>query len=104
MKKQLLQYKFDTIKEITTLGLFHWDFRPNRRKREKPRRIPRLGETCKLIESDFKRSIYFLKINTTTLHVFESFGFSLAWSKIAKEYIFEGEKFTEKSVLLNYIT
>ena len=31
MKKWLLQYKFDTIKEITTLGLFHWDFRPNRR-------------------------------------------------------------------------
>jgi len=83
--------------------LFHWDFIPNRRKREKPR-IPRLGETCKLIESDFKRSIYFLKIDTTTFYVFESFVFSLAGLKIAKEYIFEGEKFTEKSVLLNYIT
>ena len=104
MKKWLLQYKFDTIKEITTLGLFHWDFRPNRRKPEKPRRIPRLGETCKLIESNFKRSIYFLKIDTTTLHVFESSGPSLAGLKIAKEYIFEDEKFTVKSVLLKYIS
>ena len=104
MKKWLLQYKFDTIKEITTLGLFHWDFRPNRRKPEKPRRIPRLGETCKLIESNFKRSIYFLKIDTTPLHVVESSGPSLAGLKIAKEYIFEGEKFTVKSVLLKYIS
>jgi len=45
-----------------------------------------------------------LKIDTTTFYVFESFVFSLAGLKIAKEYIFEGEKFTEKSVLLNYIT
>ena len=104
MKKWLLQYKFDTIKEITTLGLFHWDFRPNRRNSEKPRRIPRLGETCKLVESNVKSSIYFLKIDTTTLHVFEISGPSLAGLKIAKEYIFEHEKFIEKTTLLNYIS
>ena len=55
MKKWLWQYKLETIKDITTLGLFYWEFRPNRRKPEKPRRIPRVGEACKLIESSFKR-------------------------------------------------
>ena len=103
MKKWLFQYKLETIKDITTLGLFHWEFRPNRRKPEKPRRIPRLGETCKLIESSFKRSIYFFEIDDRTLHVYESSGFSLAGSNVAKEYIFEGEKFTEKNTLVNYI-
>jgi len=104
MGKWLIQYKFDTLKDITTLGLFHWEFRPNRRNLKKPRRIPRIGETNKLKESDFKRSIYFFEINPTTLHVFESSGFSLAGSIVAKEYIFEGEKFIEKSTLLNYIS
>ncbi|WOC40715.1 hypothetical protein [Polaribacter sp. HL-MS24] len=104
MKKWLLHYEFDTIKEITTLGLFHWDFKPNRRKREKPRRIPRVGGACKLIELSFKISIYFFEIDARTLHVYESLGFSLAGSNVTKEYIFEGEKFTEKSVLLNSIT
>ena len=102
MKKWLRQYKMDVIKDITTLGLFDWDFRPNRRKPEKPRSIPRLGETYNLIESDFKNSIYFLEIDVKTLHVFESSGFSLAGLRTAKEYSFEDEKFTEKRTLLKY--
>ena len=104
MKKWMFQYKLETIKDITTLGLFYWEFRPNRRKPEKPRRIPRVGEACKLIESSFKRSIYFFEIDDRTLHVYESSGFSLAGSNVAKEYIFEGEKFIEKNTLLNYIS
>jgi hypothetical protein len=51
MTKWLAQYKIDVIKDITILGLFHWDFRPNKRIPEKPRRVPRLGESTKLIES-----------------------------------------------------
>ena len=75
MKKWLLQYKLEIINYITTLGLFHWEFRPNRSKPEKPRRIPRVGS-----------------------------GFSMARSNVAKEYIFEDEKFIEKNTLLNYIS
>lgn len=104
MKKWLLQYKLDKLKDITTLGLFNWDFRPNRRKPEKPRRIPRLGETCKLIESGFKRSIYFFEIDATTLHVFESSGFSLAGQSIAKEFILTDNQFEEKQILLKMIS
>lgn len=103
MKKWLLQYKLEIINDITTLGLFHWEFRPNRRKPEKPRRIPRLGETCELIESGFKRSIYFFEIDATTLHVFESSGFSLAGQSIAKEYILTDNQFEEKRILLKMI-
>tara|TARA_B100000787_G_scaffold69242_1_gene50914 strand:- start:396 stop:572 length:177 start_codon:yes stop_codon:yes gene_type:complete len=57
-----------------------------------------------LIESSFKRSIYLFEIDATTLHVYESSGFSLAGSNVAKEYIFEGEKFIKKNTLLNYIS
>ena len=104
MKLWLKHYKADNMQKITKIGLFDWKFKPNRRNPEKPRRIPRLGETCKLIESGFKRSIYFFEIDATTLHVYESSGFSLAGSNVAKEYIFEGEKFIEKNTLLNYIS
>ena len=104
MTTWLFQYKLETIKDITTLGLFYWEFLPNGRKPEKPRRIPRVTEACKLIESSFKRSIYFFEIDDRTLHVYESSGFSLAGSNVAKEYIFEGEKFTEKNTLVNYIS
>ena len=104
MKKWLFQYKLEIIKDITTLGLFHWEFRPNRRKPEKPRRIPRVGEACMLIESSFKRSIYFFEIDATTLHVFESSGFSLAGSSIAKEFILTDNQFREKRILFKMIS
>ena len=104
MTKWLVQYKMDVITDITTLGLFHWDFRPNKRKPEKPRRVPRFGESTKLKESVRSYGIYFLEIDDKTLHVFESSGPSLAGLKIAKEYIFEDNKFVEKSTLLNYIS
>ena len=104
MTKWLAQYKIDVIKDITILGLFHWDFRPNKRIPEKPRRVPRLGESTKLIESVRSYGIYFLEIDDKTLHVFESSGPNLTGLKIAKEYIFEDNKFVEKSTLLKYIS
>lgn len=104
MAKWLAEYKIEVIKDITILGLFHWDFRPNKRKPEKPRRVPRLGESTKLKESVCSYGIYFLEIDNKTLHVFESSGSSLAGLKIAKEYIFEDNKFVEKNTLLNYIS
>ena len=104
MTKWLAQYKMDVIKDITILGLFHWDFRPNKRKPEKPRRVPSLGESTKLKESVCSYGIYFLEIDNKTLHVFESSGPNLTGLKIAKEYIFEDNKFVEKSTLLKYIS
>ena len=104
MTKWLVQYKMDVITDITTLGLFHWDFRTNKQKPEKPRRVLRFGESTKLKESVRSYGIYFLEIDDKTLHVFESSGPSLAGLKIAKEYIFEDNKFVEKSTLLNHIS
>ena len=104
MTKWLAQYKMDVIKDITILGLFHWDFRSNKRKPEKPRRVPRLGESTKLNESVRSYGIYFLEVDDKTLHVFESSGPNLTGLKIAKEYIFEDNKFVEKSTLLKYIS
>ena len=73
MTKWLVQYKMDVIKEITTLGLFHWDFRPNKRKPEKPRRVPRFGESTKLKESVRSYGIYFLEIDDKTLDKIEEY-------------------------------
>tara|TARA_B100000768_G_C11223519_1_gene351698 strand:+ start:840 stop:1196 length:357 start_codon:yes stop_codon:yes gene_type:complete len=104
MKLWLKHYKADDMQKITEIGLFDWKFKPNRRNPEKPRRIPRLGETCKLIESGFKRSIYFFEIDATTLHVFESTGFSLAGQSIAKEFILSDNQFREKRILFKMIS
>ncbi len=104
MKQWLIQFKYQELKEITTLGLFHWDFFPNKRKPEKPRRIPRLDDWVTLIDSSFKRSVYFLEVDAKTLHVFESSGISLAGFKITKEYILEAEKFVETRILMKMIS
>ncbi len=51
----------------------------------------------------FKRSIYFFEIDASTLHVFESSGFSLAGQSIVKEYILTDNQFEEKRILLKMI-
>lgn len=104
MKLWLKQYKAGDMHRITKIGLFDWRFSPNKHNPEKPRRVPRFGESTKLKESVRSYGIYFLEIDDKTLHVFESSGPSLAGLKIAKEYIFEDNKFVEKSTLLNYIS
>ena len=103
MKKWLLQYKFDTIKEITTLGLFHWDFRPNRRKPEKPRRIPKIGECLELEDLSFKHSVYFFQVDSKILHIYESSGISLGGLNIAHEYILQNNEFVQTKVLMKMI-
>lgn len=104
MQQWLIQYKSAEIKELTQIGLFHWNFFPNKRKPEKPRRIPRLDKWITLIDSSFKRSVYFLEVDANTLHVFESSGISLGGFKIAKEYILEDEKFVETRILMKMIS
>jgi len=104
MKRWLIQYKLDILKNLTTVGLFHWDYRPNKRKPEKPRRIPKLGQSVTLTEADFKIGVYFFEVDSKTLHVFETSGFTLAGFKIAKEYLFENKVFKEKRTLLKMIS
>jgi hypothetical protein len=103
MKLWLQQYKSEEMGEITEIGLFDWDFIPNRRLPEKPRRIPRIRDWKTLIDSSFQISIYFFEVNTYTLHVFESSGISLGGQSIAKEFILTDNQFEEKRILLKMI-
>jgi hypothetical protein len=103
MKLWLQVYKFDKMGGITKIGLFDWRFRPNKHNLEKSRRIPALKTWETLIDSSFQNSIYFLEINTDTLHVYESSGISLGGQSIAKEFVLTDNQFEEKKVLLKMI-
>jgi hypothetical protein len=103
MKLWLLQYKVSQQDTITQLGIFHWDFSHNRRNPNKPRRIPKIDFYEVLKEETFKRNIYFLEIDDTTLHVFESSGLALAGQSRVVEYALEHEIFIKKKVVLNMI-
>ncbi|WP_338410072.1 hypothetical protein [uncultured Flavobacterium sp.] len=93
MKLWLLQYKETQQDNITQLGIFHWEFLPNRRNPDKPRRIPRIDFFEVLKEETFKRNIYFLEIDDKTLHVFESSGLDLAGLNVAHKYDWDGKQF-----------
>jgi hypothetical protein len=101
MKLWLQQYKSEGMGEITKIGLFDWSFMPNKHNPEKPRRRPNLRSWEILIDSSFQRNIYFLEVNTDTLHVFEAAGFALMGNKYAFEYKLEKDLFikNEKSLL-----
>lgn len=104
MTKWLMQYKFDALNDITSVGLFDWDYRPNNQKLQKPFRVPKLGNSFEFIESDFNIGVFFYEDDSKTLHVFESFGYDLSGIKIAKEYIYENELFKENKTLLSMIS
>jgi len=103
MRTWLIQYKQDQKNTVTTIGLFHWEFRPNRRKPEKPRKIPRLDESLELKDLSFKHGVYFLEIDAETLHVFEFSGIALGGLNIAHEYVLEEEVFIKGKVLMKMI-
>ena len=103
MKKWLTQLKTPMLKEITIVGLFHWGYRPNKRKPEKPTRIPRLDENQRLFKSNVSREIYFLEIDRQTLHVYQNSGFSLAGSVTVKEFVLENNTFKVTKILFSMI-
>tara|TARA_Y100000385_G_scaffold945_1_gene1015 strand:+ start:303 stop:659 length:357 start_codon:yes stop_codon:yes gene_type:complete len=103
MQTWLIQYKQDQINPVTTIGLFHWGFRPNKRNPEKPRRIPIIDESLELKDLSFTHAIYFLEIDYKTLHVYVSSGISLGGLNIAHEYISEEEMFIKGKVLMKMI-
>jgi len=103
MQTWLLQYKQDQQNPLTTIGLFRWEFRPNKRKPEKPRRIPKIDKCIDLQDLSFKHKVYFLEIDTKTLHVYESSGIALGGLNIAHEYTLHEDEFAQTKVLFKMI-
>ncbi|MDA9312183.1 hypothetical protein OAE04_01255 [bacterium] len=103
MQIWLAQYANNQGNSLTTMGLFHWEFRPNKHKPEKLRRIPRIDMSMEIKNSSFKHAVYFLEIDAETLHVFESSGIALGGSNIAHEYALKEEVFIKGKVLMKSI-
>jgi hypothetical protein len=103
MRTWLIKYKQDQQNPLTTIGLFHWEFRPNRRMPEKPRRIPKIDECLEFEDLSFKHSVYFFQVDSKTLHVYESSGFSLAGLNSAHEYTLHEEELVQTKVLMKMI-
>ena len=103
MQSWLKQFKPNPKNPLTTIGLFHWEFRPNRRMPEKPRRFPKIGECLELEDLSFKHSVYFFQVDSKTLHIYESSGISLGGLNIAHEYILQNNEFVQTKVLMKMI-
>ena len=103
MRAWLSQFKQDQLNPIKKIGLFHWEFRTNRRNPEKPRRIPRIDEYVNLEDRNFRHEIYFHPFDEETLHVYESSGISLGGLNISHEYFLKDEKFLQTKILMKMI-
>jgi len=103
MRTWLIQYKQDQQNPLTTIGLFRWEFRPNKRKPEKPRRIPKIDKDIDLQDLSFKHKVYFLEIDSKTLYVYESSGIALGGLNIASEYILLDNEFVQTKILMKMI-
>jgi hypothetical protein len=99
----LIQYKKNDFSKLTKLGLFNWEYKLNRRNPDKPRRVPKIERFIDLNDLPFKQEIYFLEINTNTIHVYQCSGFSLAGQNIAQEFLYHESKFVAGKVLLKMI-
>lgn len=104
MRLWLIQYYDSNLNNISVIGLFHWKYSPNKRKPEKPRRIPRLDQWLIIDKKKSKSSIYFFQPSENKLHVFESTGLDLSGYKIAIEYDRVDNKFIKTQVLLKMIS
>ena len=104
MKKWLTQYFENGFSKITKLGVFHWEFRPNKRLPEKPRRMPRIDDWIELKSSSVNHSIYFHEVGLETLHVYEISGLTLAGYKVAYEYTWDGKEFLRGKKLFSMIS
>ena len=105
LMRQWLKYEIsERIEEITALGLFHWEYRPNRRNPNKPRRIPSIDQRVVLKDAKFKNAYYFLQIDARTLHVYQTSGFPKAGFSRAIEYVLEDESFVQKNTLMKMIS
>jgi len=77
---------------IGKIGLFEWELRTTKKKDQKIRKKPVIKEFEQFGKSS-DLNIYFFELNSTTLHVFESHGFSLSGTKIIYQYVLKNGKF-----------
>ena len=104
MRQWLQEHKKEQFHEVTKLGLFHWEYRPNRRNPNKPRRIPTIDQSVELKDAKFKRAYYFFQVDDTTLHVYQNSGFPLAGFGVATEYVFKDDVFVATKTLMKMIS
>jgi hypothetical protein len=93
MKLWLFQFKQTQQHDITSIGLFHWNYISNKRNPTKQRKIPKIDQSEDLKKNLFNRAIYFLEKDEKTLHVLESSGLAFGGLTIAHEYTWDGSDF-----------
>ena len=93
MKLWLYQFKQTQQKDITRIGLFHWEYINSKRNTSKPRKNPKIDQSEDLKKNLFNRAIYFLEKDEKTLHVLESSGLAFSGLTIAHEYTWDESNF-----------
>ena len=91
MYKWLCDYQSGSFEEITTLGLFNW-----RKKTDKKNRVvldPVIEKEVLLKQLNFSKAYYFHESTPTELHVYSVSGFFKAGSKNSTAYELEEGKF-----------
>ena len=90
--------------KIGKIGLFEWELKPTQKSELKIRKKP----VIKKFEQYGKSSdlnIYFFELNSTTLHVFQSHGFSLSGTKNIYQYILKnGKLYRNDKPLISFLS
>ena len=92
MKNWLLFHNVFEKSKIGKIGLFDWKLRTTKKKDQKIRKKPVIKEFEEYGKSS-DLNIYIFELNSTTLHVFESHGFSLSGTKNIYKYVLKNGKF-----------
>ena len=92
MNNWLLFHNVFEKSKIGKIGLFDWKLRTTKKKDQKIRKKPVIKEFEEYGKSS-DLNIYFFELNSTTLHVFESHGFSLSGTKNIYKYVLKNGKF-----------
>ena len=92
MNNWLLFHNVLQNSKIGKIGLFEWELRPTQKSELKIRKKPVIKEFEQFAKSS-DLNIYFFELNSTTLQVFQSHGFSLSGTKNIYQYIFKNGKF-----------
>ncbi len=104
MRRWLDQYQKEQLVEITKLGLFHWEYRPNIRNPDKPRRRPKIDQIALMNTASFTKAYYFFQVDDITLHVYDTSGFPKAGCSAVIEYVLEDHGFVQKGTLIKMIS
>jgi hypothetical protein len=100
MKCWLNQYSNENFESITEIGLFNWILKPNKRNPKKPKKFPIIGDSIKLKSSIYYKSLYFLELDSKTIHVYISSGFGLSGHIVVNQYDWNGKEYIKQSKIL----